>query len=880
MSDYQPQPLAEAYHMQGLQDLEDFIQTIIALEDDPSIQKAFTELPKSVKKKRCSFAELAVDEIADIFVALSYNCNDEGVPYNFYARLKNTLVNENDPFYSEDDARHEVAQKYQAFQQKDTYSLNILPYFLTIILDTQPQAVARGATDQFRNVLWNMGYAFFDETSLSVTTTLGELMPQFEQAVQQWDVSAADDTSQEDAADHKSDYQPPDPDDIEQEVHRQTEKQQKIYVLRTYKERYEQHLAEIVRQLRELGEDVGYSSEIERLADKLAESQMPQKIRERAEEELDRLKDMPKQHAEYHKIVTYLSTVIDFPWGQYDDVNTDLGRARDILEEDHYGLESVKEQVLQQLAVQQRSNNGKPKVICLTGPPGTGKTSVAQSLARATGRKFVKMGLGGNSDETDMRGFSQTYLGAKPGRIVKNLIKAGTQNPLFLLDEIDKLDGNGPNGGNAQAALLEALDPSQNSHFEDRFMETGIDLSDVMFVTTANSICQVSPALRDRMQVIEIEPYITEEKMAIARRHLIDRAKENAGIKATRLTIKDDTLREIITAYAPEPGVRKLQESLDTICSKHAKDIALGHKKERARLTIGRHDLAYYLGPPSVEKRTSVPADSRTRTVNGLAATTQGGTILEINTARKPANGNTFQLKVTAVGQTGTMLKNSAEVAQTYIESHCEELGIREDALKGMNLHVHFIEPGGGVDGPSAGAAMATAILAAAVSEIKNSDVRRDVAMTGTVEPTGKVGRIGRLKQKLDAARNNPDMTTVLIPEDNRSDLQNVPDSIQQSLTIVPVNTMREVLDHALEDPQATLSPSNDDATPGERAAGSVAATLQGKAIAKLGGAHCNAHSLAGAAFHQAGRDARRCKSAPQNDDALTVLRRAQPNAK
>ncbi|RFA30480.1 endopeptidase La [Alkalilimnicola ehrlichii] len=563
-------------------------------------------------------------------------------------------------------------------------------------------------------------------------------------------------------------------------VKQQMEKSQREYYLN-------EQMKAIQKELGEL-EDV--PNEIEELEQKIEASGMPKEAREKAESELNKLKLMSPMSAEATVVRNYLEWMVSVPWKKRTRVRHDLSAAEKILEADHYGLEKVKERILEYLAVQQRVRKLKGPILCLVGPPGVGKTSLGQSIAHATNRKFVRMALGGVRDEAEIRGHRRTYIGSLPGRIVQNLSKVGTRNPLFLLDEIDKMAMDFR--GDPASALLEVLDPEQNDTFGDHYLEVDFDLSDVMFVATANTMNIPGPLL-DRMEVIRLAGYTEDEKVNIAERYLVPKQLRQHGLKKDELEISENAVRDIVRFYTREAGVRNLEREIAKICRKVVKDVSL--KPQDKKTSVGTQQLEKYLGVKRFRYGIAEELD-QVGQVTGLAWTEVGGELLRIETAVMPGKG-----KLSQTGQLGDVMKESIEAARTVVRSRTEVLGIDTEFFEKHDFHIHMPEGAIPKDGPSAGIGMCTAM----VSAITQIPVKSSVAMTGEITLRGEVLPIGGLKEKLLAAHRGG-ITTVLIPEENRKDLADIPKNIKSKLDIRPVRWIDEVLDVALASPPTPLS--------------------------------------------------------------------------
>lgn len=534
---------------------------------------------------------------------------------------------------------------------------------------------------------------------------------------------------------------------------------------------------------KELGELEDAPNEIEELTQKIEKAGMSKEAKAKATSELNKLKLMSPMSAEATVVRNYIDWLVNVPWKKRTKIRHDLSMAESVLEEDHYGLEKVKERILEYLAVQQRVKQLKGPILCLVGPPGVGKTSLGRSIARATNRKFVRMSLGGVRDEAEIRGHRRTYIGSMPGKIVQNLAKIGVRNPLFLLDEIDKMSMDFR--GDPSSALLEVLDPEQNHTFNDHYLEVDFDLSDVMFVATANSLNIPGPLL-DRMEVIRIPGYTEDEKVNIATRYLIPKQIKSNGLKKEELAITEEAIRDIIRYYTREAGVRNLEREISKICRKVVKGILL--KPRKRKLTVTPRNLENYLGVQRFRYGRAEETD-QVGQVTGLAWTEVGGELLTIESAVVPGKG-----KLTHTGQLGDVMQESIQAAMTVVRSRSALLGIDPDFYQKYDIHIHVPEGATPKDGPSAGVGMCTAL----VSALTKIPVRSDVAMTGEITLRGEVLPIGGLKEKLLAAHRGG-ITTVLIPEENRRDLVEIPKNIQSKLDIRTVKWIDEVLQVALQ---------------------------------------------------------------------------------
>ncbi|MCC2614628.1 endopeptidase La [Aestuariibacter halophilus] len=535
---------------------------------------------------------------------------------------------------------------------------------------------------------------------------------------------------------------------------------------------------------KELGELDDAPDEFEALSKKIDDAKMPQEAKDKATAELQKLKMMSPMSAEATVVRSYIDWLTNVPWHKRSAVKKDLAKAEDILNADHYGLEKVKERIVEYLAVQQRVRKLKGPILCLVGPPGVGKTSLGQSIAKATGRKYVRMALGGVRDEAEIRGHRRTYIGSMPGKLVQNMAKVGVRNPLFLLDEIDKMSSD--MRGDPASALLEVLDPEQNSSFSDHYLEVDYDLSDVMFVATSNSMNIPGPLL-DRMEVIRLSGYTEDEKLNIATRHLISKQMSRNGLKDGELVIEESAIIGIIRYYTREAGVRSLEREISKICRKAVKNILLS--PDTKKVTVNQDNLKDYLGVQRFDYG-KADKDNQIGQVTGLAWTQVGGDLLTIETTAVVGKG-----KTTFTGSLGDVMQESIQTAMTVVRSRAEKLRINADFYEKRDIHVHVPEGATPKDGPSAGIAMCTAL----VSTLTGNPVKCDVAMTGEITLRGEVLAIGGLKEKLLAAHRGG-IKTVVIPKDNERDLEEIPDNVKQDLAIHPVQWIDEVLEIALQE--------------------------------------------------------------------------------
>jgi len=563
---------------------------------------------------------------------------------------------------------------------------------------------------------------------------------------------------------------------ISQRVKKQMEKTQKEYYLREQMKAIQ----------KELGDKEGRAGEAEELRSQLDEAEVPDNVREKVEKEIDRLEKMPSASAEGGVIRNYIDWLLSLPWNKRSEDDLDIRKAEEILDEDHYGLEKPKERVLEYLAVQKLVKKLKGPILCLVGPPGVGKTSMARSIAKSLGRQFVRVSLGGVRDEAEIRGHRRTYVGAMPGRIIQGMKTAGTRNPVFLLDEIDKMAMDFR--GDPASALLEVLDPEQNNTFSDHFVEVPFDLSSVMFITTANAIHNIPRPLLDRMEVLYIPGYTEIEKMHIAEKYLLPKQKREHGLREDQLIVDRDTILRVIREYTRESGVRNLEQQMAALCRKAAKEI-VAHE-ESYTITVDEGKLKDWLGPAKFRYGLAEQED-QIGAVTGLAWTEVGGETLMIEVTVMPGSG-----KLTLTGKLGDVMKESAQAAFSYTRSRAKELNIDPDFHEKNDIHIHIPEGAIPKDGPSAGITIATALISA----LTGRHVSREVAMTGEITLRGRVLPIGGVKEKSLAAH-RAGIKKVLLPKENERDLRDIPESIRGALDFVPVASMDEVLRHALTEP-------------------------------------------------------------------------------
>lgn len=560
--------------------------------------------------------------------------------------------------------------------------------------------------------------------------------------------------------------------EINQKVRKQIDKLQKEYYLR-----------EQIKAIQsELGDREGITGEVEDYKRRIEDAQLPEEVEKKILKELDRLLKMPQGSAEGGVIRTYLDWILDLPWNKSTEEIIDLNLAEEILEKDHYGLKKVKERIIEFLAVQKLKNNMKGPILCLVGPPGVGKTSIAKSIAKALNRKYVRLSLGGVKDESEIRGHRRTYVGSMPGRIISSLKQAGSNNPLILLDEIDKMSNDFR--GDPASAMLEVLDSEQNFSFRDHYLEVPFNLSNVLFLTTANSLDTIPRPLLDRMEVINLSSYTEEDKLNIAIRHLLPKQIEAHGLTQRNLKINEQAVRDIINYYTREAGVRTLEREIGAICRKVAKAIVSEDKKS---VTISSQNLEKFLGPKKYRYDQALEKDE-VGVATGLAWTPVGGDTLTIEVNLMPGNG-----KLELTGQLGDVMKESAKAAMSFIRANCKPLKIDADFYQKNDIHIHVPEGAIPKDGPSAGITLATALISA----LSGSPVNKKVAMTGEITLRGRVLAIGGLKEKAIAAH-RAGIKTVIIPFDNKKDIDEIPDNVREAMKFIAVTSMKEVLKHAI----------------------------------------------------------------------------------
>ncbi len=671
----------------------------------------------------------------------------------------------------------------KTFLQEDTYmSVEVTTYEERTEKDVEEEALMRTALDYFEQYI-KMSKKLTSETFATVTDIdepgrLADLIASHlpiklkdkQQILETYDIKERLNTVIEIIHNEKEVLQLEKK--IGQRVKRSMERTQKEYYLREQMKAIQ----------KELGEKEGKAGEVDDLRSRIAKAQMPENVEKTALKELERYEKIPSSSAESAVIRNYIDWLLALPWTNATEDRLDVNIAEELLNEEHYGLEKVKERVLEYLAVQQLTNSLKGPILCLAGPPGVGKTSLARSVAKSLNRHFVRISLGGVRDESEIRGHRRTYVGAMPGRIIQGMKKAGTINPVFLLDEIDKMSSDFR--GDPSAALLEVLDPEQNHNFSDHYIEEAYDLSNVMFIATANNLATIPGPLRDRMEIITIAGYTEVEKVNIAKDHLLPKQLKEHGLKKSQLQLREDAIVSVIRYYTREAGVRGLERKLAAICRKAAKLIVTG---ERKRIVLTDKNIEEYLGK-KLFRYGQAELQDQVGVATGLAYTTAGGDTLSIEVSLTPGKG-----KLMLTGKLGDVMKESAQAAFSYIRSRAEDLNIDPNFHEKHDIHIHVPEGAVPKDGPSAGITMATALISA----LTGKPVSRHVGMTGEITLRGRVLPIGGLKEKALSAH-RAGITKVILPQDNEKDIEDIPESVRNELTFVLVSHLDEVLKHAL----------------------------------------------------------------------------------
>ena len=746
-----PATLRRDFHRAAFTNLSVFIKFFDRLAKTPEMRRIFDTAPDIVTNGR-TMTQIAIDDLMSAFAFMMRKVPDDQIPLSFYKQL---LVARDNMPATNDEARARLNEALAEKRALPDDADNTAPELVPLFTEHVPEMVARHMLANYVNMLTNIRQLTFTEEAFATTHEAKKIITQtgvlFDTIIgritQRNNVASRMENSADDDADEEDD----------------------------------------------VGED-----SLEDLITRVKAAKMTGPAKEKAYKELRKLKRMNKSSAEFTVVFNYLDLMASLPWEKAPEIARDIASARTVLEADHHGLKKVKDAILEFIAVQNHTGKPNGQILCIDGPPGTGKTSITQSIARALGRKYVRLSLGGVDDEAEIRGHRTTYIGALPGRVIQAMKTAGVTNPLINLDEVDKM-GQNTHRGDPTAALLEVLDPAQNHTFRDHYLGIDYDLSNVMFVCTSNYLDRIPPALRDRMEIIHIGGYTKDEKFEIAKRHLVAKQMAQSGLTAKQFTLDDDALKNIINDYTAEAGVRRLENMIKRVCRKAV--MAIEEKRVKS-VHVTAQNLPDLIGPSRGRKQSIAP-DDRVGLVNGLAYTSVGGCTLPIEAVAMDGNG----FRVTATGRLGETMRESVEYAQKMIRSRAKQFGLDPDKLNRTEVHLHAPEAAIPKDGPSAGIAISTAIL----SVLTGKKIRHDIAMTGEVTLHGDVGAIGGLPEKLEGAV-EAGVKTVLIPQDNEKDLIDVPESIKSKLTIIPVSRIEKVFEYALVDPPAlSADPSPDE---------------------------------------------------------------------
>lgn len=803
------QPLRAQNESDGLQALHQFISILHNMgEHNAYVKYAFEESSESKRAGR-TLVEVAMDDLMDAFAYIVKDVKDGSriaTPYYLMA-MRARYGNEVTP----DDAQTNMEARAAQYRKAPLVPAK-MPDYIELVHMQASDNINQNLVHLWQQTLNNISALMMDETALAARQNYLNLTNGFNAAVQQavaakaafGNVLSEVKNLDEDQAPLKAknsaktgatkpststalavvDHTPA---NIEERTSQEIAKQNEIATLRIKQQ-------EIRKRLEELG--VKGANNVETLRERLTAKDLPDEIRTIVNEELEQLEEAGKSQ-EGQKIANYLKWVADLPWNEFSEVEKDINKTETVLNASHYGMDKVKEAIIEHVAVENRTGEEAGKIICLVGPPGVGKTSIGRSVAESTSREFVRISLGGVQNESAIRGHGRTYLGSRPGKIVEALKKAGTNNPIMQLDEIDKMSVGGANG-DPTAAMLEVLDPAQNHAFEDHYLGVPLDLSKTMFIATANNLGAIPGPLRDRMQIIALNGYTHEEKLEIAKRYLITKQMVKNGLTDQDLTIDRSALDKIVNNYTREAGVRNLERTIGQICAKVATKIEKG---EITSANVTAENISDYLGRTKITRKDVQADGDQIGIVNGLAYSTVGGSIMRIEATKRM--GQNFNLQVT--GNLHKVMAESTQVARTYILANTDKFGLTRENLKGIDVHLHALSAAVPKDGPSAGAAMVTVLLSA----IKEIPIRCNVAMTGEVTAHGQVKAIGGLPEKLDGAVQDG-ADTVLIPKENEKDLEDVPQSVLDQLTIIPVSTMDEVLAHVLTEKIEPVAPEAD----------------------------------------------------------------------
>lgn len=754
--------------------LHKYIEIINTLENEsPDIQRIYDVAPENMTRGR-SYLQLAMDDTMNAFAYLCKDMEDKDrISMSCYLTLCRAAYGED---YSKADAADNLQARMLQMKAPDAKP-DAMPQYIELIHSKAPKEVRQLLIGNWDAAISHITRHLYDEQSLAANINLDNISDAFNARV-------TDLKQEQQKAQEKQDQLKEDAVSVSEQASSSKDlvplnQPQAIKAIR-------KQMKNLRAQLKELG--AFGSNDLETLEDRLSEKDLPADIRKKVEEELDTANDTNEAAPEFQKIKNYLKWVADLPWEQYSDLEKTLMESEETLNAEHYGMDDAKEAIIEHFAVEKRTGHSNGKTLLLVGPPGVGKTSFGESIAKATGREYVRISLGGVNNESKIRGHGRTYMDSRPGCIADALKKAQTNNPVILLDEMDTLRDGGHNG-DPVAALLEVLDPEQNKTFKDHYLGFDLDLSNILFIATANNLGLIPPALRDRMEIIHMDGYSQDEKIEIATRYLLPKQLAKAGLTDNDLTMPDELIADIISGYTREMGVRNLERKLGKICRKRATDIERGFEVE-ANLTA--EDMEEYLGPAPVREKTVTEWDDQIGVVNGLYASNIGGGVLRVEVNKEPGGG----MKLSMTGRLEQTISESVKVARTAVIENSKKLNLHIDVIGKYSLNVHILEGATPKDGPSAGIALATAMI----SELTDIPVRNDLAMTGEISQKGDVLPIGGLPQKLEGAL-RAGVTKVLIPADNEKDLHEVPEKILEALEIVPVSRIEEVIEHALTQP-------------------------------------------------------------------------------
>ncbi len=763
----------------ALKELRKFVDLIATFgKHNALIKNAFEEAPENKVRGR-TFLQVAMDDLMNAYAYTAKDLTDtDRLSMSYYLIMARERHGAN---FSKSDATENLTARISQKAQDKNPSLH-MPEFLKLIYTRIPQPLANTITKSWSATLSDIRHILTDEESLAVADNFASLIDAFNKdfAEIQHEITVTEQIKANASLAGKGvNDNKAKPTGTAVAPVSNEQKQASIDAIR-------ERMDGLRQQLKDLG--AFGSNDLEALEERLRAKNLPADVAEVVENELDVAHDTNPASPEMQKIKGYLKWVADLPWDEFSDLETDLNKSEYTLDQGHYGMEEAKNAIIEHIAVENRTGRSNGKIICLIGAPGVGKTSIGKSMAEATGRSYSRLSLGGVRDESTIRGHGRTYLGSRPGRIVETMKHAGTNNPLILLDEIDKMSHGGPNG-DPTAAMLEVLDPEQNKAFHDHYLGIDLDLSNVLFVATANDLGSIPAPLRDRMEIIHMPGYAHDEKVEIARRYLLPKQLAKNGLTDKDLTITDDMLGKIVAGYTRELGVRGLEKALGKICRKVATELERGEIPTAELTDFGVSD---YLGPIKVNKKDVTAKGDRIGVVNGLAFSSVGGSIMNIEVVKEPGRG--LNLKIT--GHLRQVMTESIKVARVAVFENAKVLNLDLNQIGQWGLNVHALAGATPKDGPSAGAAIATAMISA----LTNIPIRSNVAMTGEISLHGDIMPIGGLPEKLDGAVQEG-ATKVLIPADNMKDLAEVPKSILDKLEIVPVSRIEDVIKHALTQP-------------------------------------------------------------------------------